>query len=247
MPKKRKKASTISESDLYEPIYQYLIQQGYTVRSEVMHCDITALKDDELVVIELKRSFNASLLIQATQRQKITDSVYVAIPFPKEGIWSKKWKQIQHLLKRLELGLIIVNLNTPKPQVEILFHPLPLARQKRKSQKRAILKEIDGRMADFNKGGSVRQKLVTAYRENAIFIACCLDERGAMSPKQLRAMGTGPKTQPILYNNHYNWFDRIGEGMYDLKPSGKTEIDKYPEIVEHYRKRIMQDKEDSNP
>jgi hypothetical protein len=228
----------ISETDLCEPIRRWLIQQGYTVRSEVRHCDVAARKGDELIVIEMKCKMNVTLLIQAAQRQKITDSVYVAIPRPKESLRTKHWKQIEHLLKRLELGLIVVSLGGDAPQIEILFHPMPLTRQKSRKKKRAILQEMEGRLDDFNQGGSVRRKLITAYRESAVFIACCLEKFGPMRPVQLRRLGTGPKTQAILYNNHYGWFDRIGEGVYALKSSALQELSKYPEIAEHYRKRI---------
>ena len=38
------------------------------------------VKGDELIVIELKKGFSTDLLIQATDRQRVTDSVYVALP-----------------------------------------------------------------------------------------------------------------------------------------------------------------------
>ncbi len=228
----------ITESDLYEPIQQYLIRQGYTVRSEVNHCDITAVKEDELIIIEMKRGFNTILLLQATQRQKISDSVYVALPFPHGGIWSKKWRQIEHLLKRLQLGLILVKFQGGRALVHIQFHPVPFSRRKQKRAKMAILREIEGRSDEYNRGGSVRKKLVTAYREQAIFIACCLEKHGELTPKQLRNLGTGPKTQPILYANHYGWFDRCERGVYCLKPKGKKELETYPDLVQHYREKI---------
>ena len=229
---------TFAERDLYEPIHGYLVKHGYTVRSEVLDCDITAVKGDDLIVIELKKSFNASLLIQATQRQKISDSVYIAIPYPQGGIRNKKWRRIQHLLKRLELGLLLVSMQSIKPAVEIVFHPLPLTRQKSSSKKRAVLEEIEGRSGDYNKGGSTGCKLVTAYRENAIFIACCLEKYGPLSPKDLRKLGTGDKTQTILYNNHYGWFDRVKVGVYALKPSAKAQMKEFKELLDLYRKRV---------
>ena len=73
---------TFRETDLYAPVRDWLVAQGYTVRAEVKDCDITATKDGDLIVVELKRSFNVDLLIQATKRQRLTDSVYVAIPRP---------------------------------------------------------------------------------------------------------------------------------------------------------------------
>lgn len=228
----------IRESDLYQPISEYLSNQGYTVRAEVNHCDITAVKGENLVVIELKRGFNATLLMQAADRQKITDSVYVALPYPQQGIRSKKWQKIKHLLRRLELGLILISFHTNHFDVEIVFHPIPFDRKKKKNKRIAILQEMKGRSGDYNQGGSVQRKLVTAYREEAIHIACCLEKHGPLTPRELRALGTGSKTQSILYNNHYGWFERIGRSVYELKESAKTEMSDYSELVQQYRKHM---------
>lgn len=225
----------ISETDLYRPVHDYLVKQGYTVRAEVNHCDIAAVKGDDLIVIELKRAINITLLAQAIERQKITDSVYVAVPRPANmRRWNAQTKSVQALLRRLEMGLIVVSIRSSRPSVNVLFHPVPFERHKRKSAHRAVLTEINGRSADFNEGGSCRRKLVTAYRENAIQIACCLSERGPMSPKDLRALGTGDRTLSILYTNVYSWFERIDRGLYAISAKGREEIGVYCELVEHY-------------
>jgi hypothetical protein len=80
-------AKVIAETDLAEPLYAHLARLGYTVRSEVKDCDIAAVKGDDLLIIELKKSLSLALVIQATRRQRLTDTVYVAIPRP-----SNKWK-----------------------------------------------------------------------------------------------------------------------------------------------------------
>ncbi len=228
-----RKAKTLTEADLYEPIAGYLNGLGYTVRGEVMDCDITATRGDELVVIEMKRAFNTALLVQAAKRQRITDSVYVAVPRPKRRGQSKGSR---HLLRRLELGLIFVSFaRRRKPRVEVVFHPVPYQRQKRKAAKRAVLTEMEGRSGDFNCGGSTRQKIVTAYRENAIQIACYLEAMGPMSPKQLRELGTGPKTLAILYSNFYGWFERVDRGVYALQARGREELAGYGEIATRHR------------
>jgi hypothetical protein len=45
------------------------------VRAEVKHCNVTASKGDDLIVVEMKPRCGLDLLIQATRRQLITDSV----------------------------------------------------------------------------------------------------------------------------------------------------------------------------
>lgn len=232
-----KKAGRIVETDLFGPVSHWLTENGYTVRSEVLDCDITAVKSDELVVVELKRNFTTSLLIQATARQRITDSVYVAIPRPRESPASKKWRGIRHLLRRLELGLIFVKVRRRKPTVQIVFHPVPFDRKKRGASRRAVIREMNGRSADFNHGGSSGVPLVTAYREQAIHIACCLERSGPLSPRELREQGTGPKTLSILYNDFYGWFERIDRGLYALRSGAEKELEKFGEVMKLYQRK----------
>ena len=94
--------------------------------------------------------------------------------------------------------------------------------------------QTHGRSGDFNEGGSTRRKLVTAYRENAIHIACCLFDCGPMSPKALRGLGTGERTLSILYTNVYSWFEAVDKGLYALSPKGREELEAYGELVERY-------------
>jgi hypothetical protein len=224
-----------SEADLAGPLYGHLAELGYTVRSEVKDCDIAAVKGDELLIIEVKKTLNVSLLVQAVRRQRMTDSVYVAIPRPSnKGKWWRESRGAQHLLRRLELGLILVSLAPGKPPVEIVFHPLPFARRKRAKSRRAVLQEIAARTADYNRAGSTRTKLATAYRENAIHIACCLFTQGSTSPAALRALGTGPKTLSILRFNAYGWFERVDHGVYALSTQGARELGCWPELKKHY-------------
>ncbi len=89
------------ESDLYAPVRDYLVRNGYTVRGEVKSCDITAVKGDDLIVVELKRHLSTDLLVQAVQRQKLTDSVYIAVPRNQEMGYGRKWRGLLHLLRRL--------------------------------------------------------------------------------------------------------------------------------------------------
>jgi hypothetical protein len=235
------------ECDLAGPIQDHLEANGYTVRSEVRGCDITALKDDELIVIELKKGFSTDLLIQATDRQKIADSVYVALPaegdMAKRDRYAKRWRGIEHLLKRLEIGLIVVTFpddaDAP-PVVEIVLHPVDPPKPRRSPKvRRALLREIAGRSANYNVGGSTGRKLVTAYREQAIFIACCLERFGPLTPAKLRAMGASAKTQSILLRNVYDWFDKVDRGIYHLRPRGRDEIAAdYAALAAHCCRRL---------
>lgn len=235
MPSPKK---TVRETDLHEPVRDYLVARGYTVRSEVKKCDMVAQKGDGLIVVELKCRANLELLIQATERQRLTDSVYVAFPAPSDMSPRSRWRGIRRLLRQLELGALLVHLNGPVPRVEVAFHPLPYARRKKPAERRALIEEIGNRSGDFNQAGSTRVKLVTAYRENAIHIACCLDVLGELSPRQLRDMGTGDKTLSILNGNFYGWFARVSRGVYALSEEGASALETYADIAEPYRAQL---------
>lgn len=227
---------------MYRPLHDYLVKQGYMVRGEVRNCDIAAVKGEDLVVVEMKRSPNVQLLAQAAERQKIAESVYVAVPRPaNKRRWNADSRGVQHLLRRLELGLILVSTTRGRPPVEVVFHPVPYDRRRRRNGRRAVIEEIERRSADFNQGGSCRRKIATAYRESAIHIACALEQRGPMSPKALRALGTGEKTLSILYRNVYGWFDRVDRGLYALNAAGLAGLEQFPGLTECYRLSLPSD------
>ena len=225
----------IYEADLYEPIRKHFIKQGYRVNGEVHDCDLTAVKEEELIIVELKLNLNIDLLLQATRRQRLTDLVYIAIPKPKR-ISRKRWNDIIQLVKRLELGLIIVSFSGNRKNVEFKVHPEQYKRMTSKNtrKKAALIKEIEGRSADYNIGGSNKTKIMTAYKENCIQIACYLEKLGQMSPKALVALGTGDKTPLILQKNYYKWFERVERGIYVITEQGKKELEDYPELVDYY-------------
>lgn len=232
------KNKRILEEDLYMPIHDYFTEQGYMVHGEVKDCDITLSKDNELIIIELKRTMSLKLLTQAAKRQQMTRSVYIAIPQPKYSVYTKKWKDLCYILRRLELGFITVSFKNSTGRVQIVFDPSPFDRQKSmqssKKRREALLKEIRHRHINYNKGGSTKTRLMTAYRENAVHIACCLKRLGNLSPHKLRELGTGNKTQSILYKNFYGWFEREGRGIYRLSEKGEEVFRLYPELIDYY-------------
>ncbi len=240
----------IREEDLYRPVRQYLTEQGYAVNGEVADCDVTAVKDGQLIIIELKRSLNLELILQAVKRQKTADGVYVAVPHPGKQIMSSRWRDVCHLLKRLEVGLMVVAFSKKEPQLRIEFHPVEFDRDRSRKASRkkrhALIEEIRERHGDYNTGGSVRKKLMTAYREKAIHIACCLEKHGPLAPKQLRLMGTDARTGDILRYNHYGWFEKVEKGVYSLASPGREALLTYAGMADIYRKEILEGQENKN-
>ena len=102
----------MKETELYESVRGYFTTLGFTVRAEVRDIDICAVRDDLLVGIELKRNFSTDLLIQAVLRQKVCDLVYIAVPKPKRVKKDRSFRNMLHMLSRLELGLLYVDIVT---------------------------------------------------------------------------------------------------------------------------------------
>ncbi|WP_418135287.1 hypothetical protein [Psychromonas sp. GE-S-Ul-11] len=94
----------LQESDLYLPIKHFLSNLGYQVKGEVKNCDIVAIKDQEVLIIELKLTLNITLLLQAVERFTLADNVYIAIP-KQATIYKNKQKQLKKLIARLGIGL----------------------------------------------------------------------------------------------------------------------------------------------
>lgn len=223
----------IKETDLYLPVSDLLEGMGYLVRSEVKDCDISALRGDLLIIVELKTSVNIRLLSQAVERLSLTQLVYIAVPDPSKR--SSHWRGIIKLVKMLGLGLILVSFGQTGSRARIEFDPHEYRPGINKKKSRAVRNEALNRSGEHNIGGSNRTKILTSYRESAIFLACCLEKYGQLSPRELKALGSGEKTQSMLSKNHYGWFDNISRGTYRLSESGCKGIQEYPEIYQKSR------------
>lgn len=227
------------EEDLYQSVKELLIKNNYVVQSEINDCDVAAIKDSELLIVELKKNLTVELLVQAVKRQKMTDIVYIAIPKSKNRLKNKKWNDICHLIKRLELGLILVTFIGSDSYAQVVIEPNPYHKIRSKKKRKNILTEFSGRTTDLNTGGSKGKKIMTAYKEKALYIAVCLSMYGVLSPKQLRNLGTdSKKTTTILSKNFYNWFKRVDHGKYDLTDEGIKAIKIYQVITDLFKKRL---------
>lgn len=223
------KKDFLLEEELYKPVREYLISIGYDVKAEVGNCDVFAMKDDKVAVVELKKGLTIELLVQATNRQKFADLVYVAIPKPKINSFSKKWKDICNLIKRLQLGLILVSKKYNEYSVKIAIEPAPFDIKKSinagKKKRTSLVKEFKGRSLEDNVGGSKGKKLMTAYREHSIKIAEHMMENGPTTAANLSKFGfEHKKAYSILYKNYYGWFKKLDKGRYELSEAGVEEI-----------------------
>ena len=151
----------------------------------------------------------------------------------------RRWRELVHLIRRLELGLILVSFQGRKPSLDIVHEPALFDRKKsmrqNKKKRDKLMIEARSRRSNKNIGGSSNITMMTAYKEISIQIAFYIDYLGPMSAQELRKLSTGEKTYGILYNNYYKWFKRVGRGTYDLTDFGREAYKKYPEIIHLYK------------
>lgn len=221
------------ETELYRPIKQFLTEREYEVKSEIKDCDVIALKNEKMLVVELKLRLNLDVLLQAADRQKTADLVYIAVPAQKR---SKRIEKIKYILKRLEIGLIYVGTDG---EAKVIFDAVPfdlaVCRARYKKRRELIEKEFANRLGDLNEGGSTRKILMTEYRQNALKIVGILYEIGRGTAAQIKKLGGCDNTYGIVYDNYYGWFKRIGRGIYSLTELGKEIYKENCEFIEKIR------------
>ena len=214
---------TIRETTLYGPIKLFLENQGYEVKAEIGSADVVAVRGEESpVVVELKTSFSLSLFHQATERQAITDVVYVAVAASQGRRFTRAIRKNQALCRRLGLGLITVRLRDQR--VVVHLDPAPYRPRQSKRKKARLLGEFSRRVGDPNVGGATRVGLVTAYRQDALRCVKFLSDNGATKAAVV-AKGSGvANARRIMADNHYGWFERVRTGIYDLNPKATEKV-----------------------
>ncbi|NQV51377.1 MAG: hypothetical protein HQ507_12835 [Candidatus Marinimicrobia bacterium] len=215
------------EVDLYPPLKEYLQNQGYEVKSEVQHCDVIAIRDTSIVVVELKLSLNLTILLQAVDRLTLTNTVYIGVP---KGIpaLKKHRKRIVKLMRMLGLGLIVIDPAARFGGVDVLCDPSEYKPRQVKKKTQRLLREFSQRDGDPNQGGSTtQQSIMTAYRQKSIAIATYLRVSGESKAAFIAKALTEAKTRIILYDNVYGWFERHGKGRYSLSSKGLSELDEW--------------------
>lgn len=223
------------ERDMYAPVKAYFQSQGWDVKAEVQGCDMAALREGRLLMAEMKLTLNLDVVLQAVERQSAADTVYIAVPGKKKAMRTQRWRGSLELLKRLNIGLIVVWATAGAYDVEELVEPAegggqPRGRAARKRVR--IEQELNGRTGDWNTGGVHAHKLVTAYREAALRVAKQLAQGAPMSAKQLKPAGErSTRTYRMLTDNHYGWFRRLGQGLFGLTDEGVKALAVYGEIV----------------
>ncbi|MEC0126818.1 DUF2161 domain-containing phosphodiesterase [Paenibacillus pabuli] len=233
------------ETELYSPVKAFFERRGYDVKAEVKHCDLVGVKPDqnEPLIVEMKKTFNLSLLLQGMQRLKLSPFVYLAVERnrSKRGAVNQRWGELTALCRQLGLGLMTVTFyKTKAPLIDVLCEPAtqaPLSGsgtgvRKGGIRRQRLLREFDERSGDYNTGGSTHRQLVTAYREKALRIASALRAQGESSPAFLAKQTSVGSAAAILQKNYYGWFERLSRGRYVLTIKGVQALTDHAHMLE---------------
>lgn len=218
--------ATIKETDLYLPIKELFISQGYEVKGEIGAADVVGVRGDEdPVIVELKTAFSLALFHQGIERQTITDNVYVAVPRGTGKPFLKALKNNMALSRRLGLGLITVRVKDGHTEVHV--DPGPYKPRQSKPKKARLLREFAKRVGDPNLGGTGGKKLMTAYRQDALRCLKALKRDGASKALQVAKIAQVERARNIMAHDHYGWFENVEHGVYHFTPKGKEALKEY--------------------
>lgn len=221
------------EKTMYPLLKTYLESFDFTVKAEVNDIDIMAIKDDLIILVEMKTTLSTTLMAQGVKRHALSDHVYCAIPKPTHNVRkSKSFKDKVLLLKHLELGLLYVDIDNAT--VETILDPKPPSVRHKKKRRQALLKEFENRKTAYNVGGSTQTKIITAYRELAL-LALDYVKDDPQSTKALRDYTQNKKVVSILQKNYYGWFTRVSRGVYGITEQGKFDLIHYKNIIDELK------------
>jgi hypothetical protein len=215
----------MSESSLYPAVKRFLEAAGFEAKGEVLGCDIVAVRPGEpptVAIVEMKLGLTLELLLQATDRMRAADEIWLAVPATRRG--RDRDPRVHRLCRLLGYGLLAVS--NARDRVEILVEPGPYKPRADSKRRSRLLSEHGRRRGDPSPGGTGRQPIMTAYRQQALACAAAL-RSGPGRPADMRAVV--PEAGPILLRNVYGWFERCQRGVYQLTAAGEAALQRWPQ------------------
>ena len=215
------------ETSLYPAVKRFLETAGFRVKGEVNGCDAVAVQDGEpqrLAIVEMKRGFSLDLLLQAVERMRSADEVWLAVPATRRG--RDRDPRVRRLCRLIGFGLMAVDV--ARNRIEVLTEPGPYRPRPDQRRRSRLLSEHARRVGDPSPGGSSRQPIMTAYRQQALVCAALL-QAGPGRPRDLRAVA--PEAGRILLRNVYGWFERTERGVYRLNSWGEAALQRWPQTM----------------
>lgn len=139
-----------AETALYRPVEAFLEEQGFEVKGEICGCDVVAVRGSEapmLIIAELKLSFTLELVLQAVDRLRCADLIYLAVVSSRKG--RDRDARALRLCRLLGVGLLAVD---PKLRtVSLLVEPSSYRPRPDLQRRARILKEHKNRQGDPQK------------------------------------------------------------------------------------------------
>ena len=219
------------ESSLYLPVKRFLEGLGFHVKGEIRGCDLVALQEGEptaVVIGELKLTFTLELVLQAVDRCAACDEIWLAVRASRRGRGREGDPRVRKLCRLLGLGLLAV---LASGKVEVLVEPVPWRPRRDPKRRSKIVEEHRRRRGDPTTGGSTRQPIMTAYRQQALACAAALALKPAR-PRDLKP--NAPDAPKILLSNVYGWFVRVERGVYALSEGGKAALVRWKSHLPSY-------------
>jgi hypothetical protein len=215
----------LQETALYAPVKAFLETLGYRCKGEIGGCDLVALSGDEppvVVIAELKAAFTLELLLQAVDRARAGDEIWLAARLKPKGRHGDR--RFRDLCRRLGFGMLGVG---DDGRVELLLSPsAPTVRRDPKRRSR-LIDEHRRRKGDPHPGGGRGVAIMTAYRQRALDCAREMAE-GPKRPRDLRP--AAPDAGAILLRNVYGWFAPVARGVYELTDAGRAALTRWPQL-----------------
>jgi hypothetical protein len=211
------------ETALYAPVKGFLEGLGLACKGEVGGCDLVALSGVEppvVVIGELKTTFNLELVLQAVDRARAGDEIWLAAKLSAKGRHADR--RFRDLCRRLGFGMLGVR---DDGAVELLLSPVAPPPRRDPKRRSRLVEEHRRRKGDPHQGGSVRAPIMTAYRQRALICALALSA-GPKRPRDLRP--AVPDAGAILLNNVYGWFVAVSRGVYELTEAGRAALVRWP-------------------
>jgi len=126
------------------------------------------------------------------------------------------------------VGFGLMAVSAARDWVEVLAEPGPYRPRRDQRRRTRLLSEHARRNGDPSPGGSTRQPVMTAYRQQALACAALL-RAGPSRPCDLRAVA--PEAGRILLRNVYGWFERTQRGVYRLTDVGEAALERWPDTM----------------
>ena len=211
----------ITETNLYQPVKEFLNGLGFDAKGEICGCDVVALDKGEpvaVIICELKLSFTLELILQAVDRATACDEIWLAVYSKKTARARENDPRVKKLCRYLGFGLLKVHATN---LVEIVVKPETWKPRRDGKFRSRIISEYNNRQGDPTQGGSTRKPIMTAYRQQAILCAQMIEQGETKLSVLKQTISDAPK---ILQRNVYGWFDRAARGHYVLTVLGKAAI-----------------------